>query len=55
MLCIDSSEAALELLRRSAAMNAVQDRVRRAASLRDGPRDTELWSPEDMAAVATVW
>lgn len=28
VLCIDSSEAALELLRRSAAMNAVQDRVR---------------------------
>eukprot|EP00435_Cladocopium_sp_Y103_P001590 s3007_g1.t1 len=28
VLCIDSSEAALELLRRSAAMNSVQDRVR---------------------------
>lgn len=31
MLCVDSSEAALELLRRSAAMNSVSDRVRRGA------------------------
>ena len=33
VLCIDSSEAALELLRRSAAMNSVQDRVRRPDTL----------------------
>lgn len=30
VLCLDSSEAALELLRRSAAMNSVQNRVRAA-------------------------
>ncbi len=29
VVCVDSSEAALELLRRSAAMNSVQNRVRR--------------------------
>ena len=44
VLCIDSSEAALELLRRSAAMNAVQDRVRRSGGARRMAAVT-MWGP----------